>query len=263
MRVMVDHPGWSNGRRTLVNGRTTWYANLDRKRFSIYSRTDQDDLVSPTLDTHTPQTLGSQVPAELSQTLLTYGPVHRVRTPDLWEALATAIIRQVIRAEQARLMCQRFCHTHGQPGPYGEPAGFPQPEQVLDLSDSDFAELGMKFKARPLRAAAKAMVEYGHKWQEMYPDTLVAEVQSVPRIGPWTAGAAIADWSGDFSLYPYGDMAVRKWASVAAPTIDWPTDEPTFAAWWRSFTTSPAELSTLTVLTLALGGARGTEPPTT
>jgi DNA-3-methyladenine glycosylase II len=260
MHVITEHPGWAEGCRTLFQNEQTWIATTSPQ---LTFRPDQglgED--APMVDVYAPGQLSARVPAELSAILRRHGRTQRVRTPDLWEALATAIIRQVIRADQARKMYRRFCDAHGRPV-NGAPSAFPRPRTVLDLSEQAFTDLGMKFKARPLRAAAEAFLEYGSKWAEMDPQVLVSEVQSVPRIGPWTAGAAVADFTGDFSLYPYGDMAVRTWAATATPHLDWPRDEATFAARWRSCTTTAAELSTLTVLTLALGGARGTEPPTT
>lgn len=148
------------------------------------------------------------------------GPVARLRTLNLWEAVATAIIRQVIRADQARLMYQRFTGTYGEPAGAGQV--FPAPEVVLALTDEAFTELGMAFKRDPLRAAAQAMLDHGEKWEQVPPADLVAELQAVPRIGPWTAGATVADFTGDFSLYPYGDMAVRKYARQTFPDLDLP-----------------------------------------
>ena len=57
-------------------------------------------------------------------------------------------------------------------------------------------------------------------------DVLVQELQRIPRIGPWTAGAAVADYSNDFTYYPYADLAVRTWAKRAAPSYPWPAGAP-------------------------------------
>lgn len=261
MHVICDHPGWT----TTASGRQ----RTVRTEHGVWTATAGADLPvaplgkgsgpAPVVDTYFPDALGSQCPSALSEALLAQGPVRRLRTPDLWEALATAIIRQVIRADQARKMFARFCDAHGARFADG-PAAFPRPETVLALTENDFAELGMAFKRRPLLAAAEAYLEFGAKWADLAPEDLVAEVQAVPRVGPWTAGAAVADVTGDFSLYPYGDLAVRTWAARVVPDVAWPTDESTFAHWWRSFTATPHQLSTLTVLTLALGGSRGQDP---
>ncbi|MBT8228526.1 MAG: hypothetical protein HKP61_00865 [Dactylosporangium sp.] len=180
----------------------------------------------------------------------------RVRNIDLWDALATAIIRQVIRANQARLMYQRFCRAHGEavPTPWGTRHLIPTAEVVAKLPTLAFATLGMAFKARALVAAAEAAMACQDSWQHLTPIELVTQLQRIPRVGPWTAGATVADYSGDFSLYPYADLAVRTWARRAAPAIDWPGDEPMFGAYWRRHT--GRHLSDLTLLVLAWGGSR-------
>src|SRR5690606_38082720 len=72
---------------------------------------------------------------------------------------------------------------------------------------------------RPLRAAAEAFLDLGDKWASLPPTDLVTQVQSVHRIGPWTAGAAVADHTGDFSRYPCAALAVRTCAAQAAPGL--------------------------------------------
>ncbi|GAA2880960.1 hypothetical protein GCM10010517_43780 [Streptosporangium fragile] len=109
----------------------------------------------------------------------------------------------------------------------------------------------MAFKRRPLQAAAAAYLAHHAEWAQFAPDVLVKAVQAVPRIGPWTAGAAVADYTGDFALYPYADLAVRTWAALADPATAWPADEPAFADAWRNL--AGPSLSTLTILTLAWG----------
>lgn len=75
--------------------------------------------------------------------------------------------------------------------------------------------------------------ERGSAWADMPADALVLELLRVRRVGPWTAGAATADWTNDFAAYPCGDLAVRKWAARAAPSAAWPADEPGFHRHWR------------------------------
>lgn len=86
------------------------------------------------------------------------GTVARWRNPDLWDALATSIVRQVIRAGQARTLYRAFCRADGErvATPVGETWLFPAPDTVLALPDAEFARLGLAFKCRPLRATAAA-----------------------------------------------------------------------------------------------------------
>src|SRR6266566_8091662 len=51
---------------------------------------------------------------ELFAALAVLGTVARFRTSDLWEAIATAIIRQVVRAAQSKRLYRDFCQAHGQ-----------------------------------------------------------------------------------------------------------------------------------------------------
>ncbi|WP_201294929.1 MULTISPECIES: hypothetical protein [unclassified Nocardiopsis] len=258
MHLICEHPGWRTTttarHRTVRTTADTWQAVAGQAITTTRVGTGTDP--APVVDAYSPTDLSTRTPGTLRDALEAQGPVSRLRNPDLWDALATGIIRQVIRADQARLMYHRFCTAHGTPLPVAGPPAFPRPETVLALDENDFADLGMKFKHLPLVAAATAFAELGAKWMDLSPEALVAEVQTVPRIGPWTAGAAVADYTGDFSLYPYGDMAVRKYAAQAAPDLHWPSTESAFAHRWRTFAATSAELSILTVLTLALGGHR-------
>lgn len=195
---------------------------------------------------------------ELMTALGRLGSVARFRNANLWDAVGTAIIRQVIRAAQAKKLYRAFCEMYGERValPHGGSyALFPSPEVVLGLSDEQFASVGMAFKRGALRNAASAYLEHGEKWRELAPLTLTHELQQVPRIGPWTAHAAVADYSNDWSLYPYADLAVRTWAKRAAPSYVWPDDEPSFGQTWRAL--AGEHLSSLTLLTLAWGSQYG------
>ncbi|GGS84216.1 hypothetical protein GCM10010156_48500 [Planobispora rosea] len=248
--TMLEHPGWELGpapARALRTPTGTWLIHT-RPAYTATLITGTGP--APHRDVHDPAALDAlALPAGLHAALRRLGRIQRLRTADLWEALATAIIRQVIRAGQARTMHHALRTAAGQRA--GTCALMPTPEQVLALSDAAFAALGMAFKRRPLRAAAEAYLLHRDEWAELPADVLVKALQAVPRIGPWTAGAAVADHTGDFSLYPHADLAVRTWAAKADPATAWPADEGAFAALWRAL--AGPHLSTLTVLTLAWG----------
>lgn len=195
---------------------------------------------------------------QLAGALDRLGTVARFRNADLWDAIGTAIIRQVIRAGQSKKLHRAFCESYGErvalPDGDSYPL-FPSPEAILDLTGEQFASIGMAFKRRPLVAAAEAYLEHGEKWRDLSAHALIDELQIVPRIGVWTAQATVADWSNDWALYPYTDLAVRTWATRAASSYEWPTDEPTFGATWRAL--AGDQLSTITLLTLAWGHRHG------
>ncbi|WP_219994235.1 DNA glycosylase family protein [Actinokineospora spheciospongiae] len=192
-------------------------------------------------------------PEVLLEPLRADGPVVRVRTGDLWEAVGTAITRQVIKAGHARKLHRAFCEAHGtRTDTVAGPAwAFPRPEVVLTLSDEDFAGLGMTFFRTALRAAAEAVSKHHQDWAGLPGADLVAALRTIRRIGPWTAHAAVADHTNRFDFYPYSDLAVRTWAARLAPSVDWPADDAGFAARWLSM--AGEHLSDLTLLTLAWG----------
>ncbi|MDN3351194.1 hypothetical protein [Actinomadura sp. DC4] len=252
--VMHEHPAW-----TLVNG--LWLRAFPPPSQSMAVVTGDDwRLHGPAPlepDVVELPSLAPSVPASLKRNLTAIGAVARWPTHDLWDAMATAIIRQVIRADQARALHLRFRIAHGQPvaTSHGELHLMPDAGTVADLPEEAFSVLGLSFKRRPLQAAAAAYLEQGAKWRELPPAQLVEELQTVSRVGRWTAGAATADFTHDWTLYPHGDLAVRKWAALAAPDVDWPTKESDFATRWRRVCGD--QLGALTLFTLAWGAHHG------
>jgi DNA-3-methyladenine glycosylase II len=256
--LMRDHPGWATtsagADRVMLHDDTVWHSDWNASTASLTTTpVDTAPLPAPAVDRYTAPPTGRSALANLGPALTGLGPVLRVRNADLWDAIGTAIIRQVIRAPQAREMYARFCQAHGQSvtTSHGTRYLFPNPKVVADLPAIAFDELGMAFKRPALVAAAGAIQTRGIAWKQLAPGQLVDQLQQVHRIGPWTAGAAVADASGDFSHYPYADLAVRTWARRAAPHHDWPDTEPAFGALWRR--AAGASLSAFTLLTLAWG----------
>jgi DNA-3-methyladenine glycosylase II len=258
--VMTDHPSWLVGGRTTFrvvrHERSVWVLSCVPTSGSGDGVLARADLISgtgagPALDVFDPMSLVG--PEPLVARLRELGLVARWRNPDLWDAMATAVLRQVIRAGQARKLYQGFCRAHGEGvvTPFGEAWLFPIPEVVLGLSDVEFARLGLAFKRHALRAAAEACREFGSKWAMLQPVDLVTELRSVSRVGPWTAGAAVADLTNDFALYPFADLAVRTWVDRLAPGRAWPESEHDFALVWAGL--AGDHLGAWTLLTLAWG----------
>ncbi|MDT0530387.1 hypothetical protein RM555_15455 [Micromonospora sp. DSM 115977] len=255
--LMTDHPAWqpdgdSFHRLMTDDENSAWLLSVRGSQASF--RAVSGDAFPPLVAAFAVPPQAPPPAAPIHQALSDLGTVGRPRNPSLWDAMATAIVRQVIRAGQARRLYRDFCLRFGsRVALSGEKDihSFPSPERVLTLSDDDFTHSGMAFKRRPLRHAARAFLAQGESWSKLSPSVLVKELQTIPGIGPWSAGAAVADWSNDWALYPYGDLAVRTWARRANPDHHWPADEPSFARTWRRVTGD--SLATYTVLTLALG----------
>jgi DNA-3-methyladenine glycosylase II len=255
--VMTEHPSWRHGDggayRAVRAGSSVWalVCRPTRDGQETVTRRVMGVGDSPVVDVFDPARLTG--PEAVVGPLRTAGTVARWRNPDMWDAMATAIVRQVIRAGQARKLYRAFSKAHGDrvSTEHGDTWLFPTPETVLAVSDAEFTRLGLAFKARPLRAAAEAYLDFGQKWAELAPADLVHEVQHVPRIGPWSAGATVADLSNDYALYPYADLAVRTWAKRLAPQRAWPESEAPFAHVWARL--AGDQLSDWTLLTLAWG----------
>jgi DNA-3-methyladenine glycosylase II len=256
--VMTDHPSWmpTDGRAFIramrLSGRNHALAKTDGSSVDWCCRDAAAADPEPGVF-FLPAAAAENVP-ELARSLGSLGAVARFRNPCLWDAVGTAIIRQVVRAAQAQAQYRALCTAHGTPVRCGTMTGwlFPSPETVLGLDDAQFAAVGLAFKRGTLRAAAAAFLEQGRAWAAMPADALVAELVRVRRVGPWTAGAATADWTNDFAAYPCGDLAVRTWAARAAPSAAWPADEPGFHRHWRQV--AGPHLADVTLLTLAWGG---------
>jgi DNA-3-methyladenine glycosylase II len=256
--VMTDHPAWvPDDDRMLIrafprSGDGHAVARTDGRRLDWCCPDATAGGPDPGVFT-LPESAAHTVP-ELAAALRFLGRVARFRNPSLWDALGTAIIRQVVRAAQAQRQYQAFCAAYGTSVTCGTVTGwvFPSPETVLGLGDAQFAAAGLAFKRHALRAAASALLKHRSDWESLAAGDLVTALQAVPRVGPWTAGAAVADWDNDFTAYPCGDLAVRTWAARAAPSAGWPGDEPGFRRRWEQL--AGPHLAEITLLTLAWGG---------
>ncbi|MEU3563793.1 hypothetical protein [Kitasatospora sp. NPDC006786] len=271
--LTTDHPAWQENtatghlQRPLRTADGSWLATLTPDGLDL-ACVDGTEDTKPTLVTTDPTSLPATVPAALLTSLRGLGPSVRAANPWLWDAITTAVLRQVVRADQARRLYRGWCATHGTelPVPWNALRTAPTPETVLTLTDEQFAAVGTTFHRTALRAAAGAYLEHRTRWEQLEAPVLVAELVGVPRIGPWTAAAAAADFTGDFSVYPHADLAVRTWAARIAPDHPWPAaDKPKKAEalfgahWHRLAGNAPRHLHTLTLSTLTWGAHARTD----
>ncbi|MEE1791047.1 hypothetical protein PUR28_09750 [Streptomyces sp. BE308] len=260
--IITEHPGWHETSagdpvRVVEHQGAAWLA---------HGQSDPGHLRLLRLDTGT----GEQPPvaytsavdlptpsegAPLLAELVSLGTVARLTNPSLWDAITTALLRQVVTAAQARKRHRAFYAAYGRAfdTSVGPLPLAPTAEVVLGLSDEGFAAVGAKFNAKGLRAAATAYLNRGDHWSTLDPESLVKELVEVPYIGPWTAAAAAADFTGDHSVYPHGDLAVRTWAGRAAPGLALPSAEREFESLWRRWAPARTTLHALTLFTLTWG----------
>lgn len=197
--------------------------------------------------------LASTVPRSLADALAQVPVLVRWRTPDLWEAITAAVLHTHTHRGRAAGLLARLCAAHGSTAqtPHGPAHLIPDARTVAGMSSTDFQKLGLTFKRRQLQAAARTYLRHGAHWTGLAPQQLAKELQAVRFVGPWTAGAAVADHTHDWSAYHHGDPTLRHIAGHAAPDIAWPITDTSFATWWTQI--GSIDLSTLTVFTLAWG----------
>ncbi|MER6464742.1 hypothetical protein ABT278_30400 [Streptomyces sp. NPDC001228] len=259
--LTTDHPAWhglEDGTpvRAVRAGSGLWIVTLDRDGLHMKCVHGDEDR-KPALAITDPAALPAATPAALRNGLNAIGITHRLTNPWLWDAITTAVLRQVVRAEQARRLYRKWCEQYGTAveGPRGTLSVAPTPEQVLELADDQFSEIGAKFHRSALKAAAEQYQKHGQQWLGMEVEDLAAALVSIPRIGPWTAAAAACDYTGDFSIYPHDDLAVRTWAARIAPSYPWPDKkDKRFGPLWAGWAgTDRTALHTLTLSTLTWG----------
>ncbi|MGV9567839.1 hypothetical protein [Streptomyces sp. NPDC003480] len=259
--LTTDHPAWQTHEdgtraRAVRTASGIWTVSHDRDGLHLACADGTED-VKPELVTTDPAHLPSAAPAALREGLAQLGVTQRLANPWLWDAITTAILRQVVRADQARKLYRTWCSTYGATveGPQGALAVAPTPTEVLDLADEQFADVGTKFHRAALTAAATHYERHHTEWECMDASTLAVALTRIPRIGPWTAAAAATDFTGDFSIYPHDDLAVRTWAAKILPAYPWPGKKDTaFGPLWTGWAgTDRTALHTLTLTTLTWG----------
>ncbi|MFI0192867.1 hypothetical protein ACH4PW_35690 [Streptomyces sp. NPDC017082] len=259
--LTTDHPAWhghddGTSARAVRTASGVWVLARDHQGLRIDCVAGAEDVKPAVLNTD-PAHLPPATPQALRAGLVRLGVTQRLANPWLWDAITTAILRQVVRAEQARRLYRTWCARYGTvvDGPFGELAVAPSPAEVLSLADESFAAVGAKFHRTALRAAAEHYERQHEWWEQAAPADLVVALTAVPRIGPWTARAAAADYTGDFSVYPHDDLAVRTWAAQIAPSHPWPdrTDKSFGPLWTGWAGTDRTALHTLTLTTLTWG----------
>ncbi|MET9930425.1 MULTISPECIES: hypothetical protein [unclassified Streptomyces] len=261
--MTTDHPAWTEElggtwARAVRAGEGIWMATFGPAGLVLECVEGPDDLKPKTTEAD-PATLPQSVPTDVRVELAGLGTVVRLANPSLWDAVTTAILRQIVRAQQARILYQRWSRVHGTSvtADHLTRHVVPNPEYVLGLDDEAFTTIGAKLHKPKLRAAAAAILAHGDEWAQLFPEQLAAALSTIAGVGPWTAHAAAADFTGDFTIYPHSDLAVRTWASKIAPSQDWPLADKTGRAfekhWRHQAGPVPTDLHTLTLTTLTWG----------
>ncbi len=266
--VMADHPGWRRDgqgrlRRLLRSPDAVWLAVATPSSGGGHEieveLVDGRPGAAPRVDVVDPATL-TETGSRLREVLLARGPVTRARSSDLWDALVGAVFRCTMPAEQARGLYRDAAIGLGEC--YGTRLGreqlFPEPAQVLDLSDDVFDVYGLALVRDRLRTAASTVRALRSGWQRLSWDVLYTCLAQLPRDGSLIAGAAVADLSGDFRFVVSSDFLVRNRVHRLEPASSWPQDALRFSPRWQAMT--GIQRSDWTLLILADPVRHATDP---
>ncbi|WP_282694797.1 hypothetical protein [Streptomyces sp. CC208A] len=275
-RFLADHPAWratveGERARLVEHDGSAWLAiwNQAREHIGLWPIAGDPAAPPPPVAHTSPIGLpvGPEEALPLLAELIRLGTVGRLTNTSLWDAVVAAVLRRGVAVRRARYTYYTFCTAYGRSFAtgVGDFSLTPDPGTVLALSDGQFAAVGATSGRPALRAAATAYLDRGGYWATLAPESLVKELGQVHRLGSWAAAVAAADFTGDFSVYPYGDAAVRAQAARAAPRIGFPDEAAEFKKLWCRWAATRVQLHTLTLFTLARGmgpvadrGASGT-----
>jgi AraC family transcriptional regulator, regulatory protein of adaptative response / DNA-3-methyladenine glycosylase II len=155
------------------------------------------------------------------------GPLLRkrpgLRVPGTWDPYETgvrAILGQQVSVVGANTLAGRLVERLGAPVPFdrfGLTRLFPSPPT---LAEADLSELGLTgSRAAAVRSFARAVAEDEIRLDRSVGlDRLVASIQAVDGLGPWTAHY-IALRIGERDAWPATDLALRRALGAHAPTV--------------------------------------------
>lgn len=221
-RMALDHPGWikeagGRVRRAFRCGNTTWTAICESGHIAVehIGETSSPGDTPALIDWFDPVVL-----PEFFHPATAYGArIQRIRNPDPWDAFLPPILGQRRSRSHAERVYRQLCIGHG--SVVATMAGLtllpPTAETVLALPDDAFVKLGIRDKRQSLRVAAKAALDHAPEWVDLPPSGLFIELQAIPYVGVWTAGAIVADITNDHSFYSIPtDVVYRRWKEFLA-----------------------------------------------
>ncbi|MGA5268044.1 hypothetical protein [Streptomyces lydicamycinicus] len=258
--INTDHLGWDETPagepvRLVEHNGVAWVARWADETL-VMRPTDPARMDAPSVAYTSPVRLPYEDETQpLVDELMRLGTVQRLTNPSLWDAITTALLRQGTPVTRARKTHRAYYRAFGRTvDTFAGPMSLvPSPERCLAVSDEGFAAVGAAATRDALRSAAEAYRACAEQWQQLAPEPLVQHLADIHGIDATTAAVAAADFTNDHSIYPHGDLALRTWASRAAPALRFPSADREFEALWRRWAPDRLALHTLTLFTLTWG----------
>jgi DNA-3-methyladenine glycosylase II len=253
--LCTDHPAWTpdaDGFHRLLSGDdgARWLATWRSSDLSVTPLTGgaRSHPRRPAIVSTNPDQLPVAMPEPLSRVLWPLGPVVRISNPSLWDALVTAIIRQDVGNDVARVVVAQLAAQLGVPldTAAGTLHTLPDAQTVKTLSAPYFRLAAASHFQQVLQRAAAAFLAHGTAWQRMQAHPLVGALQTVRGVNRWTASMAAADYTGNLAILPLDRMARTVTTVDAGATIS--SDDPLRR--WDSWPLSAAERHATVLYTL-------------
>lgn len=201
----------------------TWQSG--RNEVSLRALALQDPRRPPALTEHLEEAIARVrfalgIDSDLSEFHQTFvgdrllGPVIR-RRPDLrstrqaaaWDALAWAIVGQLIEFRRAEAIARAIVGRWGPEGPFGL-RDVPSPKQMANLAPAELEGLGLAGKRAIAMRCVATEVERGRVDIDTGADD--RRLARIPNIGPWTMQRTALFGRGDPDSLPVGDLDYLK-----------------------------------------------------
>ena len=144
----------------------------------------------------------------------TFRGLRLPRDAHLYESLVHAVVGQQLSVAAAHAIKRRLFERLGEPLLAGgiEVPCVPSPQRLLDAGEGPLRHAGLSgAKVRALRAIAEAAGSLGAAgtYRSAPLDRAVAELETLPGVGRWTAENVLLRGAGRRDVFVAGDLAIR------------------------------------------------------